>query len=278
MLFYTPSIGLGVISTSDTSATIQIRHISGYTDYNTFSHSTITSFLTNNPKVCLVTTSGLNIYQISEEYATQVILQSQPHQQPSPSNIGTNKHPFQEESTILEHIATEYKTSEHRRKIQRKSYHKTKTPLLQKLKDKRDRKGIIHILNENPTLDIEDLIKKQTTTSTSLSLSIPPSTSKSWTEVLNYNESYKHRTYNTKRKREEALATYTPSTASLEVTNVYTALEARNKRRRANYASNRDKVLEYNKLHKSNKRSTPTPSSTLIQTDSTPTTSSKRKS
>ena len=273
MLFYTPSIGLSIIRTSENIDTIQIRYISGCADYNKFSHSTITSFLTNNPKVCLITTTGINIYQIPEEHAIQVILQIQPHQQPSPSNIGNNKRPFQEESTTTEHIVKEYKTSEHRRKIQRKSYHKTKIPLLQKLKDKRDRKGIIHLLNENPTLDIEDLIQKQTTTSTPLSLSIPPTTSKSWTEVLNYNESYKHRTYNTKRKREELLATQNPP--SLEGTKDYNSTEARKKRKRANYDRNRDTILDNNKLYKQNKRSSiPTPSSTLIPTDPTPTPSS----
>ncbi len=44
--------------------------------------------------------------------------------------------------------------------------------------------------------------------------------------------------------------------------------------RRANYAHNRDTILDNNKLYKQNQHSTPTPSSTLIPTDSTPTPSS----
>jgi hypothetical protein len=90
---------------------------------------------------------------------------------------------------------------------------------------------------------------------------------------LNYNESYKHRTYNTKRKREELLATQNPP--SLEGTKDYNSTEARKKRKRANYDRNRDTILDNNKLYKQNKRSsTPTPSSTLIPTDPTPTPSS----
>jgi hypothetical protein len=72
MLFYTPSIGLSIIRTPETIDTIQIRYISGCTDYNKFSHSTITSFLTSNSKVCLITNTGINIYQIAEEYTKQV--------------------------------------------------------------------------------------------------------------------------------------------------------------------------------------------------------------
>jgi hypothetical protein len=143
--------------------------------------------ITNNPKVCLLTTTGINIYQISEEYSRQVILQIQSHQQPLTSNNTNNKRHLKEEpnTTATEHTVKKFKTSAHQRNIQRRSYHSNKKTLLKKLRDKRDNKGIIRLLSENPTIDIEYLVNQQTT-STLLSLSIPPTTSKSWTEVLNH--------------------------------------------------------------------------------------------
>jgi hypothetical protein len=165
------------------------------------------SFFSNNPTVCLVTTTGILVYQLPEDYATHLLSQVQLLQQElTPTTSVSNKRLIKEENpedTSRSKIIL--KTSAHQLSIQRKSYHNNKKSILKKLRNNRDKtKGIIHLLNKNPTLDIQQLISEQTTP-TPIILSVPSTTSKSWTEVLNYNESYKHRTYTTKRKREERL-------------------------------------------------------------------------
>ena len=106
----------------------------------------------------------------------------------------------------------------------------------------------------------------------SLSLSVPPTTTKSWTEVINYNETYKqpaHRTYNTKRKREEELrANQEPQNLEVpQVAKVYNASEASRKCYRDWYYRHRTEILDKQQLKNNNKRSTQAVSpSTLIPT------------
>jgi hypothetical protein len=245
---------------------IKLRYITGCPNYKTFSTSTLTSFFSNNPTVCLLTPTGLHVYQLPEAYATHLLVQLL-QQEMTPTTSVSNKRLIKEENpedTLRSKKIL--KTSAHQLSLQRKSYHRNKTPLLKRLRDKRNKtKGIIHLLNKNPTLDIQQLIYEQTTP-TPILLSVPSTTSKSWTQVLNYNESYKHRTYNIKRKREEGLVNPNPDPE-------YQQAEAIKKRRRAHYDSNRDKILTNNTRYKRNKESSLTsPSLTQVSTTVQPTT------
>ncbi len=47
-------------------------------------------------------------------------------------------------------------------------------------------KGIIHILNANPNTDIDRLIQQQAQAETIVALTLLPTTTKKWNEVLNY--------------------------------------------------------------------------------------------
>jgi hypothetical protein len=220
------------------------------------------SFFSNNPTVCLITNTGILVYQLTEDYATYLLSQVQVLQQEltSTTSIGNKRRIKEENPEDTVRSKKILKTSAHQLCIQRKSYHNNKKSILKKLRNKRDKsKGIIHQLNKNPTLDIQQLISEQTTPTPTI-ISAPSTTSKVWTEVLNYNETYKHRTYNTKRRREEQLVTPNPDPECQQT-------DAVKKRRRAHYDKNRDKILTNNKIYKHNKQSSLTlPSSTQIST------------
>jgi hypothetical protein len=101
-------------------------------------------------------------------------------------------------------------------------------------------------LNENPDTNIDQLIQQTTNANTiaSLPLTLLPSTTKPWTEVLNYDpishEKPKHTTY--KKRKSDQLATEFKTSESIR------------KRRRERYYNNRDDILDKKQLQYKNKQ------------------------
>jgi hypothetical protein len=226
MLYYIPSIG---IFTPTKDNMIQLQHLSNNPN-NTFSLHTQQLYITNNPTICLISTTGIDIYQLSDTYSNQHSLNI--------TTTGTKRYIKQETSSTEQPPAKKiYKTTLQSRLTKNKWYHKNKIPLLHKLRQKNNKTGIIHILNENPDTNIEQLLQQTNTTSpatTSIPSSLIPTTTKSWTEVLNYDptvyEQPKHKTYK-KRKSDQ-------------LTKEFKTSESSRKRGREQYYDNKDDILD----------------------------------
>jgi hypothetical protein len=101
----------------------------------------------------------------------------------------------------------------------RRWYHNNKISLSKKSKLKRGTLGATQLLNQNPDTDIDQLIQKYTPSPPVL-LSILPTTTKSWTELLDQKPQVMlphsipptNRTKHNKRKLEEIIPLPTPST------------------------------------------------------------------
>ena len=187
MLYYIPHIG---IFTPMDNNQIKLKYITTYKDTNTFPCSLLMSYITNTPTVCLISDSDISILQIKDTYIHQLVLNSSNGlPQPTPAALNPRKRNIEEVSTpnIAPPTKT-YKTTYKHRASESRYYYNNRKTILQKSKIKHRKTGIIQILNENPNTDIEQLLKAQTI-STTLSLSIPSTTNKSWTEVLTFTTS-----------------------------------------------------------------------------------------
>jgi hypothetical protein len=205
MLYYIPSIGIFTPTANDT---IQLQYLTNH-PASTFSSSTLQDYITNNPIICLIstTTTEIDIYHISDTFLRQDLFTNPPVQSPS-TTINTKKRIKQESPDPTEQppVKKIYKTTLQSRLAKSKWRIKNKI-LLQQQKQQNNKKGIIQILNEHPDTNIDQLVQQTTIANTraSLPLTLLPSTTKSWTEVLNYDpsshEKPKHTTY--KKRSEE---------------------------------------------------------------------------
>ena len=73
LLYYIPYIGL---YTPIENSQIQLQYLSNNTNFNTFSKSTLLSYINNSPNVCLITDSTFSIFKIIDTSIHQLISNS----------------------------------------------------------------------------------------------------------------------------------------------------------------------------------------------------------
>jgi hypothetical protein len=154
---------------------IQLRYLSGHTEYNTFPTSKLKSFLAKNPTICLLSNTGISIYHIFENHPTQpnqLIL----HQSSNTSN-NNKKWEMKEEPGTSDPPVKRFKTSTYKRNLYKQWYKSNRIWITRRQRSQRRKKRIIHLLNQNPNIDIEQLLQLQKTTTPSLS-NILPTTNK----------------------------------------------------------------------------------------------------
>jgi hypothetical protein len=146
MIYHTPHVG---IFTPIEDNHIQLQHLSTHINTNIFPKSTLMSFITNSPIVCLISNSNISIFNIKDSYIQQLVFNSTT-QPPSPITKTSKKR------------KREYKTSETDRITNYKWYHRNKTWLAKKYKSTHSKPGAIQLLNQHPEADIQTLIQTYT--------------------------------------------------------------------------------------------------------------------
>jgi hypothetical protein len=167
MLFHIPYLG---IFTPIEDNHIQLQHLSANINTNIFSKSTLTSFITNSPTVCLIANSNISIFNIKDSYIQQLVVNST---NPPPPSI----------TTTSKKRKRTYKTSEADRATNYKWYHRNKTWLAKKYKTKHNPPGAIQLLNQQPDADIQALIQTYTPKPPLPPISVS-TTTKTWSDIF----------------------------------------------------------------------------------------------
>jgi hypothetical protein len=157
-----------------------------------------------------------------------------------------------------------FKTTATQRAAKRYWYRHNGKHLLLKSKLKHKKTGIIHLLNENPHIDIQQLLQSKATAS--LPLIIPATTNKKWSEVLDYKQTDLGTTTTTKRQRTDHPPTVSSNTDPPAKKAHTTTREAINRSQRENY-SHRKQLQHSHKTNSSIHTTTPT---SLVPTLSQP--------
>ena len=204
MLYSIPQLGIFTPTDNDQ---IQLRYLSHSSAYNNFHTSILMTYIANNPIICLIADSTVSILQIKDTYIHQLIQNSKSEtQQPLLSEqhqLSTNKRQKNPKT---------YNTARrHCRKLSdAKYYYDNRKTISAKRKAKNNKGGIIQELNNNPNLDIDKLIQQKSQPQPVATTSIP-TTTKLWTEVLDYQQAKttlktniptQHNRNNNKRKLE----------------------------------------------------------------------------
>jgi hypothetical protein len=201
MLYYIPHIG---IFTPIDDNHIQLQHLITHIDTNIVSKSTLMSYVTNSPIVCLISNSNISILRIKDSYIQQMVLNSN-NIPPSPSP----KH-----NTSSRKRKRMLKTSDAARTTNYNWYHRNKTWIAKKYKTTHSKPGAIQLLNQHPDADIQTLIQTYTPKPQLPTVNIS-TTTKTWSDIFTQTTRHKlspclppeNRIISNKRKHDESTTT-----------------------------------------------------------------------
>ena len=260
MLYYTPHVGFFIPSPSNNNQ-IELQHISNNNEFRRFSTATLLSYVNNTPLVCLITDSTFSIFHIKDTYIQQMVINSNDIQPPpTPQSLTKTSKRFKYKddrtltSTKFKRLKI-FKTTATQRAAARYWYRLHRQP---------KKTGIIHLLNQNPNFDIQQLLQSKATAS--LPLIIPATTTKQWSEVLDYKQTELGTTTTNKRKRTDQLPTAINPYPPAKKVNTETK-EARFIRLRVNreYKFRRKQLQQNDKTQSSISTTTPTSLALTLQ-------------
>ena len=209
MLYHIPHIG---IFTPTEDNHIQLQHLSSHIDTNIFPKSTLITYVTNSPIVCLISNANISIFSIKDSYIQQMVFNSNTQPQSSTTNTSNKKR------------KRTYKTSEADRATNYKWYHRNKTWLAKKYKTTHNKPGAIQLLNQHPEADIQTLIQTYTPQPQLPPISVS-TTTKTWSDIFTQPTQHKTslcpptetKSISNKRKHDET--TTTPSITQFIIRN-----------------------------------------------------------
>jgi hypothetical protein len=144
------------------------------------------SYITKSPIICLISDTTVSILQIQDSYIQQLVQNSNnTTQQPIPQDqqqLNSNK---RKSAQTKNHPDKRFKSSKAEREYSLKYYHRHQATILAKKRKKRNKEGVIQLLNNNPDLDIDKLIRQQKQVHLAASTTTI-TTTKTWIEILDY--------------------------------------------------------------------------------------------